>query len=248
MKDGFRIYDTHTHVGTARHTGRRYSASELLRDMDRHGVDRSLAIPFPVVEDYRAAHDEIGRAVKAWPDRLAGAACLPAFLPEAEFRDEVRRSVELYGFRALKFQPQYQPLNPISPRSDFLFQIALEHGLVLVCHTGSGVPFALPSLFMMPARRFPDLRIVLAHAGGGLFSAEAIVAASFCPNVWIELSTLAPHQVVEILSYVPPARLMIGSDLPESVQTEMGKIATLEAPAETRAQILWDTAHRLFDE
>ena len=49
MKDGFRIFDTHTHVGTARHSGRRYTADQLLADMDRWGVDRSLVIPYPVV-------------------------------------------------------------------------------------------------------------------------------------------------------------------------------------------------------
>ena len=82
--------------------------------MDRFGVDRSLAIPFPVVEDHRAAHDLIGRAVAAHPDRLAGAACLYPFVPEADFRDEVRRCREQYGFAALKLQPQYHGLNPIS--------------------------------------------------------------------------------------------------------------------------------------
>ena len=32
-------------------------ADDLLRDMDRHGVDHSMAIPFPVVEDYRCQHE-----------------------------------------------------------------------------------------------------------------------------------------------------------------------------------------------
>ena len=98
MKQGFRIFDTHTHIGEARHTGRRYSADELLRDMDRCGIDRSLVIPFPVVESDRDAHELIGRAVLAHPDRLSGSACMNPFIPEAEFRDEVRRCREVYGF------------------------------------------------------------------------------------------------------------------------------------------------------
>ena len=51
MKDDFRSFDTHVHGGAARHSGRRYSADQLLLDMDRHGVERSLVIPFPVVEN-----------------------------------------------------------------------------------------------------------------------------------------------------------------------------------------------------
>jgi predicted TIM-barrel fold metal-dependent hydrolase len=246
VRDGLRIFDAHVHVGTARHSGRRYTADQLLADMDRHGIERSLAIPFPVVDDHRAAHDEIAAAVRAHPDRLAGAACLYPFIPESKFRDEVRRCAEELGFRALKLQPQYQPLNPISPRSDFFFEAAASHGLPVVCHTGTGAPFALPSLFIVPARRYPELPFVLAHSGGSVYVLEAIVAALTGPNVYLELSTLAPHHVLEVLAHVGPERLMIGSDLPESVETEIGKILSLGLDPEVTHAILWDTPARVF--
>jgi hypothetical protein len=247
MRNDLRIYDTHTHLGVSRHSDRAQSAEALLAAMDRHGVDRSVVIPFPVVEDHRAAHDEIGQAVRRHPGRLAGAACLYPFIPEAEFRAEVRRCAQEYGFRALKFQPQYQPLNPISSRSEFLFGTAQEHRLAVICHTGAGAPYALPSLFILPARKFPQLPIVLAHAGGGVYVAEAIVAATVCPNIYIEVSTLTPAQVIEVLAHVPASRLMIGSDLPECVESELSKILDLEIPAADKADILWNTASRVFD-
>ena len=215
--------------------------------MDGAGVDRTLLIPFPVVEDYRREHDLIGQAIRDHPDRFVGAACLDPFVPESEYRDEVRRCREVHGFRALKFQPQYQGLNPLSQRSDFLFESALDNGLVLVCHTGAGAPYALPSLFIHPARRFPDLPIVLGHAGAGVYVLEAIVAASVCPNLYVELSTLPPHAVLEVLGHVGPERLMAGSDLPESLEVEIGKILTLPVGDGVKRAILWETASRLFD-
>jgi predicted TIM-barrel fold metal-dependent hydrolase len=214
--------------------------------MDRCGVDRSVLIPFPVVEDYRESHDLIGRALQEHPGRFAGAACLPPFIPEESFRDELKRCAEELGFCALKFQPQYQALNPISMRSDFLFEAAIEHGLPMICHTGAGVPFALPSLFIMPARRFPELTLILGHAGGSLYFQEAIVAASVCSNIFIELSSLMPHHVAEVLAYISPSRLMIGSDLPESVETEMDKILRLNIDPEAKAAILFHNAERVF--
>jgi predicted TIM-barrel fold metal-dependent hydrolase len=246
MRDGFRIYDAHAHLGVARHSGRRQTAEEMLRAMDRSGIDRALLIPFPVVEDYRGAHDGIAAAMHAHPDRFSGAACIDPFIPEADFRAEVHRCAAYLGFRALKLQPQYQALNPVSGRGDFLFAAALEHKMTLVVHTGAGAPFALPSLYIMPARKFPDLPIVLGHAGGGLYVLEAIVAASVCPNIFVELSSLMPHHINEVLVQVPPGRLMIGSDLPESADTEIGKILGLELPVAARQQILWDTAQGLF--
>jgi predicted TIM-barrel fold metal-dependent hydrolase len=246
MKDGFRIFDTHTHAGLARHSGRTASADDLLRNMDRHGVDRSVVIPFPVVDDYRCEHDLIGRAVKAHPDRLVGAACLNPYVPRTEFTGEVRRCREVYGFRALKLQPQYQGLNPLSASSDFFFEAAVSNGMAAICHTGAGLPFALPSLCMMPARKFPDLTLVVAHSGGGVFVHEAILAAVFCPNIVLELSSLMPHHVLEVLAHVPSARLMVGSDLPESLETEIGKVLTLEINEEDKRRMLFDTAAGVF--
>jgi len=246
MRDGFSIYDSHAHLGVCLHSGRVQRLDDLLRAMDQCGVDRALLIPFPVVEDYRATHEEIARAVRGHPDRLAGAASLYPFIPEAEYRQEVRRCAEGFGFRALKLQPQYQPLNPISSRSDFFFATALEYGLPVICHTGAGAPYALPSLYIMPARKFPELRIVLAHAGGGLYAAEAMVAATVCPNIYVELSWLAPHQTLAVLEHLPASRLMMGSDLLENLEAEIAKILRLDIPLEAKRHILFGTAAGVF--
>jgi predicted TIM-barrel fold metal-dependent hydrolase len=218
----------------------------MLRTMDAFGIDRSLLIPFPVVEDYRAQHDSIAAAMRAHPDRFTGCACLYPFIDESEFRNEVRRCARDLGFRALKLQPQYHALNPLSRRADFFFESALENDLAVVVHTGAGAPFALPSLYIATARRFPDLRIVLGHAGGGIYHGEAIVAAGVCPNIYIELSSLMPHHVMEVLAHVPSNRLMIGSDLPESVPAELGKILTLDISEVAKRDILWNTAADIF--
>ena len=248
MKNGFRIFDTHTHVGTARHSGCSTTADELLRSMDSHGVDRSLVIPYPVVENYRVEHDVIGRAVREHPDRLTGAASLYPYVPLGEFCAEVQRCREVYGFAALKLQPQYHGLNPLSNASDFFFETALLNGMAVICHSGPGLPFSLPSLCMMPARKFPDLTLVIAHGGGGTFVHDAIVAAAFCPNIVLELSTLMPSHVLEVLTYLPPDRLMVGSDMPENTGTEIEKILALDIADACKRAILNDTACRVFGE
>ena len=61
---------------------------------------------------------------------------------------------------------------------------------------------------------------------------EAIVAASVCPKIYLELSSLIPHHLADVLAYVPSWRLMIKSDLPESLEAEMSKIMTLETTRE----------------
>jgi len=241
------VFDAHTHLGTALHSGRKRTVDDVLRDMDHEGVDQSLVIPFPVVEDARATHDEIGRAVLRYPDRLRGAACIPPFMPERQYREEVRRCRQEYGFAALKLQPQYQAVNPLSARFDYVFESALESGMVMICHTGSGIPFALPSLFMMPARRFPELRFVLSHCGGGgILAGEAIVAASFCPNIYLETSTLMPNHVLEVLAHIAADRVMMGTDLSECMHTEIHKLLGLRLSETSLRMLLAGTALSLF--
>lgn len=248
MHQGQRIFDTHTHIGRGLHSGRVQTAAHLIHEMDRFGVDHSLVIPFPVVEDHRQAHDEIARAIREHPGRFSGAACVNPFVPRQFFADEIRRCVEELGFVAMKLQPQYQGVNPLLPVTSFVYETALQHNLPLIIHTGSGIPHALPSLQIPVAQRYSDLRIILAHCGGGgMFKGEAIVAASLCPNIWLELSSLMPHDFLEVLRHIPSSRLLAGSDLVESTRVELSKFFLTDGITESqRADILWNTAAQLF--
>jgi hypothetical protein len=109
MKDGFQIYDTHVHLGLARHSGREQTVDAMLRSMDSVGIDKSLLIPFPAVEDHVQAHNLIAAAIRQHPDRFSGAACVYPFIPEPRFRDEVRRCAEELGFVALKLHRCTRP-------------------------------------------------------------------------------------------------------------------------------------------
>jgi predicted TIM-barrel fold metal-dependent hydrolase len=59
---------------------------------------------------------------------------------------------------------------------------------------------------------------------------------------------LLPHQVLDVLAHVPSSRLMIGSDLPENVNSEMGKILDLHVDEVDKRNILSQTAMRMFHE
>ena len=92
------------------------------------------------------------------------------------------------------------------------------------------------------------LLLHLPRAHGALAVQEAIVAALFCPNILLELSTLMPHHVLEVMKHLPSSRLMIGSDLPENLETEIGKILTLDVPELDKRNILYETAAGIFHE
>jgi len=55
-----------------------------------------------------------------------------------------------------------------------------------------------------------------------------------------------PNHVHEVLHHVGSERLMIGSDLPENVEVEIGKIEGLAVAEKVKADILWQTPAALF--
>jgi hypothetical protein len=246
MRGGIPIFDTHTHLGTAAHSGREMHVEEMLRHMERAGVDRCVLIPWPIVACEGAAHDEIAEAVRRHPDRFVGAACLHPFQERTKFLDELRRAAEELGLRALKLQPQFQPLNPMNPRHDWYWEAALRYQLPVIVHTGNGAPLALPSLYIAAAKRFPELTFVIAHSGGTVYYPEAILAAQLCPNVLLDLSTLPGHNAADILRQVDSSRVMMGSDLPESTAAEIEKLFHLGLSEAQLKNVLHGTAERVF--
>ena len=73
------------------------------------------------------------------------------------------------------------------------------------------------------------------------------MAATVCPNIYLELSSLMPHHIHEVLQHVPASRLLIGSDVRESVDTEISKILGLGIDQTEKQAIVWNTPRRLFD-
>lgn len=246
MRNGFPVFDTHTHLGVAAHSGREMHVEGMLRHMDACGVERSVLIPWPAVASEAAAHDEIGEAVRSYPDRFVGALCLHPFQERQSFLDEMKRGVEELGLRALKLQPQFQPLNPMNKRHDWYWEAALHYRLPVIVHTGNGAPLALPSLYIAAAQRFPELRFVLGHSGGSVYYMEAILAAQLCPNVYLDLSTLPGHNVADVIRQVGAERVMVGSDLPESVVPEVEKVFHCGLSDEQLHGVLHRTAERVF--
>ena len=54
--------------------------------------------------------------------------------------------------------------------------------------------------------------MILAHAGWGVYSAEALVAAEVCPNIYLEPSWCPSYIVRKMVDQVGAERVLFGSD------------------------------------
>jgi predicted TIM-barrel fold metal-dependent hydrolase len=162
------------------------------------------------------------------------------------YRREVERCVKQLKFVGVKIHTITHSVNPLSEDADFVFKTASELAVPVMVHTGPGIPFALPALCIPPARKYPSLKIVMAHAGFAIFSAEAQVAASLCSNLYIETSWCIGDDIAWMISTLGGKQVMMGSDLINNIPVEIAKYKALDLKPEVWAQVMGQTAIDVF--
>ena len=152
-------------------------ATELIRAMDEHGVDKSIIFGFPWsnTETYRSNNDYIMETVQKHPERLIGLGCFDPADEQAFAEAERCLAGGLLGIGELAFYRSGID-NSALEQLDPIMKICLNRGLPVLIHTNEPVghhydgktPITLAQIYRL-IERFPDNNIILAHWGGGLF-------------------------------------------------------------------------------
>jgi predicted TIM-barrel fold metal-dependent hydrolase len=241
-----KIVDAHAHLDKCHVFGLNNEEGDLIRCMDENGIDATIVQPYPGARDAVETHDQIAELCHKYPGRFYGLASLTPHQDHDAYRREVERCVKQLKFVGVKIHTIGHSVNPLSEDADFVFQTASELGIPVMVHTGPGVPFALPALCIPPARKYPSLKIVLAHAGFAVFSAEAQVAASECSNLYLETSWCIVDDIEWMISTIGSKRVMMGSDLIRNIPVEVAKYKALDLKPDVWAQVMGQTAIDVF--
>jgi uncharacterized protein len=116
----------------------------------------------------------------------------------------------------------------------------------VLVHTGSGIPFSVPSLVIPRAREYPKVKIILSHSGFAILASDAWVTARECPNVYLETSWSIPNDVEWFNRTIGAERIMFGSDLPKNIPAEIAKYETIDLTPTERERCLSGTAAEVF--
>jgi hypothetical protein len=166
------------------------------------------------------------------------------------------RLVKDYGMKGLKLLPPYQHFYPSDPKVYKLYEKAQELDIPIIFHTGTSIfqearlKYADPLYLDDIAVDFPDLTIVQAHGGRGLWYDTAFFLAKRHKNVHIDLSGLPPKN---LLSYFPSLeeiadKVIFGSDWPgiPSVRKNIEVIRKLPLKEGAKHKILEENAKRIL--
>lgn len=163
---------------------------------------------------------------------------------------EYMRQGPIYG---LKLYPSYQFFYPDEARIYPIYAACVELDIPVLLHIGSSVlpgtrlEYCDPVHLDGVAVDFPELTIVMAHGGRGLWYDACALLARQHPNVYIDVAGLVPSRLPEHFPGLEAlARKMVfGSDwpaMPKSVKHNVDVISGLGLAEDTLAGLLHGNA------
>ena len=117
--------------------------------------------------------------------------------------------------------------SPLTPQSQKAFETAVKLNIPVNIHTGNDVPCGLPSLASPVAKAYPELSMVLAHSGAGMYGAEALIA-----NITLVTSLTTVMEIPSFIRKLGAERVMFGTDIPLNASAELGKYKALHLTEE----------------
>ncbi len=282
--------------------GKLYDPEEQLRDMDEAGLD--VAILSCVIgwdsplEDCRLINDTYAALQRRYPGRFVGLAHLPLLIDTPAALNELDRAIGELGLRGVTITSQVNGAPLDSPKLWDFYARAVERRIPIFVHpsmpprgyewikeydlsriVGRELDLVLAVSRLIAAGvldRFPDLKMVIAHFGGGIAAIKERLEAKayrfgtplkrsfdeYFDLLYFDMSGFegGPNALRCALTGIKPERMVFATDYPQDftgATTDTGKgardirkyieeIRALPLPDATKAGMLGETAAELL--
>ncbi|GAA1688137.1 4-hydroxyphenyl-beta-ketoacyl-CoA hydrolase [Microbacterium sediminicola] len=184
----------------------------------------------------------------------------PAVMTSEESYAHLSEAFGDWGARGMKLHPIAIRTYPDDPGMAGVYDALTEAGAPIVFHSGPdtrGKGFSEPGAFAALAAERPELKVVLAHLGGGSWR-DTLALADAYPHLMFDLSEIviwidategpSALEVATLVQGIGAARITLGSDFPWYTPGQTAAIVE-ELPLLSRAEkeaILGENAARLL--
>jgi len=202
--------------------------SELVRDMDAEGIDKSIVFGFPWKKNvlFKRHNDYILESILKYPSRLIGFCCFDFLARGAAEEAERCLKAGMAGIGELAvYESDFSP--DIIDRLGDIMALCSEYDAPILLHTNEPVGHYYPGKQLMSLsqlysllKRYPSNRIILAHWGGGLFFYGLMKRElrDVLKNVWFDTAASPYLYTPEIyriaVDIVGADKILFGSDYP----------------------------------
>ena len=243
------ILDTHCHLGRDVVYDFTVTEEQLLSVHSAHGITGGIVQPTitrPYLSEARPAHDRIRRFADSAPGTYWGMVSLSPHFSREDYLEEVHRCIKRLHFVGIKLTPNGHAVDILSEDAHTVYEAGLLFHVPVMVHTGMGLPFADPARLRRVAVQFPELKLIIAHAGSDFFLTQAIDLALDFENVYLEPSGVGIEGIEAILEQVPAEKIMFSTDVPVQTPSELLKYRALAPSRKILEQIFWKTAASVF--
>lgn len=240
------------------------SADSLLRYLDAEEVERICCINYvsPDVMGFpRETNDWIAEFSRGHRDRLLPVGSANP-LHEKDVRGEIARVLDL-GIRMVKIHPPHQlfaanAYRDTVPQLSEIYEACQVRRVPVMIHTGTSVfprarnVYADPMAIDDVAVDFPELKIIMAHAGRPLYADTAFFLLRRHPNVFADISGIPPRGLPKFFPRLADVadKVLWGTDWPspgvKSMKRNVEEFRALGFDETVTETILSANAARLF--
>lgn len=204
------IIDSHIHIGKWSELFFSYNSTieEAVAEMKRSGVDAAVAMPTD-----KTSNDELFEGLKNSDYKFY----FNAWIDPADKKLDSFLEKNLKEISCFKIHPSIQRMKITDEKYQKYLDLASQNNIPVVVHCGRWKEMAGYDLCLQSAKKFPDLKLILAHLGGdqpGIFleCAEAILSPEY-KNVYLGTESVREFYFVnELVKKVSPQRVIFGSD------------------------------------
>lgn len=234
------------------HTWARDDAEEMMaREAKRHGIDRicisGLASWLPDLDEVVSLNDRVYRAAADYPELYIPFVYLNPLHGQAAL-DELQRGLD-NGAKGIKLWiscwMDHPSVAPVIERAIDLNMVILQHSWHKITgnYPGESDPLCVAEI----GRRYPELKLVMAHVGGDW--RYGLRAVRDVPNVTGDTSgSMTDNGLVETwVREVGAERLIWGTDMPGAdLLLTLSKVRDANITDEEKRLILGGNAERLL--
>lgn len=226
-------------------------------------VDKAIVMSLPgqssLGQSLVEAHTYVVDAVRRYPDRLYLNPFINPWVHVPDELDVLQEWKDTANLCMLKLHPtmhnyllpMYNPYPGDQSRKMIypVFEWARTLGVPVMIHMGEP-PYSLPCQVVPVAEAFPDVPLIIAHAGAAseaCFAGDAINVARSHDNVYIETSWIQVLDLQQAAHALGPSKIIWGSDFaPQSLGQQLRLVTNLHLPAPLGVGMAEEDVYRIL--
>jgi len=245
------IYDCHTHFDRS---GRGKCSGDFegwVDHLKKHGIGHAFMMGLKSLQQQESISEENKLLAKLFrrPDIDLIPFGTVNVIEKQKAVDEAKRCFETYGFPGLKLHLWLQGTTIWTETIAAICEVVSTYQGIIIFHDGTP-PYAMSSQIAGLALKFPDIKVVLGHAGLIRLWKSALSWMERVENLWTCLC--GPHMQAceEICRRLQGKKVLWGSDfdisLEDPIPYRLGVFAESKVDDEIKKKVLFDNPRELL--